>query len=166
MFSQNADLFTRAINCTAKIMVCNLSAFVPVEKTSSKFQIIHYSRAPCRRDMAIQNYGDDVSFISNLDAVDIPIKVLNQCVAPKFCSDLGEMTQASCGLKHMIGWWIAALTRRKMTVIIEDDMIPERFFFFLKKVENSDPIASIWVGHIQFWMFKCENSQERAPFLL
>jgi hypothetical protein len=159
-FSQNADLFTRAINCTAKITVCNLSTFLPLEKTSSKFQIIHYSRAQCRRDMAIQNYGDDVSFISNLDAVDIPVKVLNQCVAPKFCNDLGEMTQASCGLKHMIGWWIAALTRRQMTVIVEDDMIPERFFS--KKLRIA--IQSLPFGW-DIFNFGCSNAKtlKRGP---
>ena len=127
-FARDPVRFGASIKCTDTPTPCDLSAYVtPRVNVSSLIQIIHYSGARCRKQLAKANYGT-VSFVDVLDAKRIPIETLNACVAPQFCSNLGEMTQASCSLKHMVAWAVAARAHRRISVIIEDDMLPAEDF--------------------------------------
>jgi hypothetical protein len=154
-FARDPYHFGKSINCTQQPTNCDMSRFI--SPGSKRFQVIHYSGAPCRKRLANKNYAP-ASFVSVLDAKRIPIDILNSCVAPRFCTDLGQMTQASCALKHMIAWLASARAKQNVSIIVEDDILPMPGFH----TSLTSTIAALPVGW-DIFNFGCSKSTRPTP---
>ena len=118
--------YDTTMNCS-HTPVCNMKNLVTEnmiqQANNAKYVIVHYSGAPCRRRHVIKHYSP-AAIITGLDAEQLSQELVCSCVHPKMCTNFGELTQASCTLKHMLAWNIVSHVQRHYTIIIEDDMIP------------------------------------------
>lgn len=116
------------MNCTlVPAIPCNLEPMLTGnmirQANAAKYIIIHYSGAPCRRQHVVKHYSP-AAIVTGLDAERLSPALIRSCVPPKMCVNFGELTQASCTLKHMLAWHIVQNIQRRYAVVIEDDMIP------------------------------------------
>ena len=92
--------------------------------------LVHYSRAPCRKEaaLAMLRYaglpwqGPQLQVAEYLDADDLTPSFLSRCVARALCTEL-ELTQASCTANHIYAWHIAAHMGWASTLFVEDDAV-------------------------------------------
>ena len=144
------------MNCTlVPETVCTMAPLVTGhmirQANAAKYIIIHYSGAPCRRQQVIKHYSP-AAMITGLDAERLSPALIRSCVPPKMCTNFGELTQASCTLKHMLAWHLVRYLQRPYAIVIEDDMIPGPTFhtdlvYYLRQLPPN------W----EFFNFGCGN---------
>lgn len=123
----NIELFSKMRNCSTEYRECKLKEFA-IRDSPSRYIVIHYSRAKCRKERMIRVLRN-ATFIETNDAARIDVNTLNNCTSPRLCENLPTMTQTSCTMKHMIAWNVASQSRFEYSVIVEDDMIFGGQFF-------------------------------------
>lgn len=155
------------LNCsdTPRRSTCNKTIAqytAPVApQTSTLWLAIHYSNSPCRRKNMRMWYHTNtrkLQFVSHFDAEFLPLPLVQDCVAKRFCGDPGELTQASCALKHAASWHIAAQNPSSHTIVVEDDMRPRpEFFKSLRRAIHSLP------RNWELFNFGCPGPRRMTP---